>query len=325
MRGASFIKSLTFAFLIYGLLGCFLARASEIETLISGDQVVLSPAGQSALRQWVEGPDVAPPAIKQAVQVSDVIATINACDVTLDGWNKKTFIEEWSDAEADLTQRLKRLVSDGKALKVGPPITWRLAGMLAAQPGAKTLPLKTKALLEKLRDHGAEVTVFWVEGIPGPWVTDKSVDPFKSVPSADQIAAAAEHFLQLSLADIYGRLALTPSGCYSAKMLPDVKSLINLAYPQEKLIAKMFGDENLVQIECGKVGTHSRFRIPTKYLSEPVQKALASGPWPFGPAGNYFGRDWFYVHAAWQMYQRERKEYFDNLSADVADYTCGPP
>ncbi|NYT30554.1 hypothetical protein [Rhizobium sp. WYCCWR 11128] len=256
--------------------------------------------------------------------MTDVITTINACNVTLNGWNKKSFFEEWSKAEAELTQRLEKLVRDGKGLKIGPPITSALAGKLA-QTGPKTLPPKTMALLKELRDHGAEVTVGWVEGIPGPWVTDKSVDPFKSLPSAEQIAAAAEHFLQLSLADFYGRFTQTPSGCYSTKMSKEVQSLANLAYPQEKLIAKMFGDDNLVQIECGKVGTYSRFRIPTKYLSEPVQNALANGPWPFGPAGNYFGRDWFYVHAAWQMYQRERKEYFDNLSADVADYTCGPP
>jgi len=325
MRGASFVKLLSFVFLIHGALGCFLASASEIETIVSGDQVALSPVGKSALRQWVEGPDVAPPAIKHPVQVSDVIATINACDVMLDGWNKKAFLEEWSNGEAELSRRLKRLVSDGKGLKVGPPITSALAGMLADQPGAKTLSPETKALLAKLREHGVEPTVVWVEGIPGPWVSDKSVDAFTSVPSAEHIATAAEHFLQLSLADFYGRFALTPSGCYSTKMSKDVQSLASLAYPQEKLIAKMFGDEKLVQIECGKVGTYSRFRIPTKYLSDPVQNALANGPWPFGPAGNYFGRDWFYMYAAWQMYQREREEYFDNLSADVADYTCGPP
>ncbi|WP_017965508.1 hypothetical protein [Rhizobium leguminosarum] len=278
-----------------------------------------------ALQQWVEGPDVAPPAIKQPVQVSDVIATINSCDVTLEGWSKKAFLDEWSNGEAELSHRLKRLVSDGKSLKVGLPITSALAGMLADQPGAKTLPPKTKALLEKLREHGIEPTIVWAEGIPGPWVTDTSVEPLKSVPSPKQLATSAERFLQLSLADFYGRLAMTPSDCYSAQVLPEVKSLIKLGYSQENTVAKIFGDENLVQIECGKVGTYSRFRIPDTFLSQSVHEALVNGPWPFGPAGNYFGRDWFYMNAVWQMYQREQGGYYDNLSADAADYTCGPP
>lgn len=327
MRISSGYVVITSSFLLWGTIAVLAAKTADIETTIQGDVLSLPPAAKETLQQWVRGVEGGdPPNINHPKEVISVIDAVSSCDVVLDGWDKAAFLQDWKTGEMNLRQKLARLVDDGKRLKVGPPISPALAAkMIADTQGDQSLSRETLEMLKRFEQAGIEVSRIEFEGIPGPWVKDASVDALKSVPSAEQIGIAAERFLRVTLPNLYGGFALTPEGCYSPEGLLQVRTVIKTSYQTEELVAKIFDDVDLEQIECGKVNTYSRFRVPARDLSEPVIAALATGPWPFGPAGYYFDRNWFYVNAAWQMYARENGDYYKNLSADVTDYTCGKP
>ncbi|TCL64132.1 hypothetical protein [Rhizobium sp. BK251] len=317
--------ALAIAFLLNAAISSLPARASEIETAIQGAAIVLPPTAEEALQEWVQGTDPNQPVLKQPTEVVSILNALSSCDVVLDGWDKKAFLQEWAAAEDDLAQRLARLVNDGRSLKGGPLISQGLAAdMIADDKGYPTLPPKLLGILEEFEDAREDVSLTITEGTDGLWVRDPSVTQ-EAVPSGDQIGIAAERFIRISLPRLYERLLTTPSRCYSLDLLPQVHSLIKSASDTKTLVAKIFEKDDLVEIECGKVGTYSRFRIPIDTLGDQVREALKTGPSPFGPAGLYFSRDWFFTNAAWQMYARERGDYYNNLSPDVADYTCGKP
>lgn len=293
-----------------------MADDASVAVELRPSSVVLTARGRSNLESIVKNyrKELV---VVQPTEVAELMDTLGRCTVTLQGWNKDEFLRNWQEAESDVNSTTKRILEQAFPLRAGDH------PLVNIQPQTKgALSKEAQEFLEKAQQRGVKITEIEVQGIKGIPVVDPEVLAGSKLVSDDDIAEALSSYIVGALPRLYERLSATPSKCWSANQ---VRLIQERVLPTISSVRSKYSDDKFEQIECGKVGASSRFTVPLTKLSERVVKASRYGPWPYGPAGFYFSKSWFMRNAVGQMYARESGKYRENLSVDVADYTCGKP
>jgi hypothetical protein len=258
-------------------------------------------------------------------EIGSITNAIKTCSSHISGWNKSKFLQDFFQEEAKINETATLIAKRSAVFLSGShPLVNESAFPSVGGTGLE-LPDKVKRFLEDAETKGIDIAVLEVHGIPGNPISDAEALKDKGLVTKEDIGFAVASYFSEAFPRLYSWLSETPSECYSAEQQRFLKERLKDTFKPESGIRAHYPAAQLIEIECGNGKTYSRFKIPANELRPVVANALKVGPWPFGPAGMYFTRSWFLRNAVWQMYGRESHEFRDNLTVDVADYSCGPP